>query len=33
VLTPGTYRWNVWPITAGGQQSKAVVQAELVIGR
>ena len=30
-LTPGIYRWNVWPVTAGGQQSKAVVQAELSI--
>jgi hypothetical protein len=30
-LTPGTYRWNVWPITKAGQQSKAVVQAELVV--
>jgi hypothetical protein len=32
-LTPGRYRWNVWPITKAGQQAKAVVQAELLVGR
>jgi hypothetical protein len=31
-LTPGTYRWNVWPVTGNGQQAKAVVQAQLVVG-
>ena len=30
-LTPGTYRWNVWPITPSGQRSKAIVQAELSV--
>jgi hypothetical protein len=32
-LTPGSYRWNVWPITPSGQRSKAIVQAELVVDR
>ncbi len=30
-LTPGVYRWNVWPITAAGQDSRAAVQARLVV--
>lgn len=32
-LVPGTYRWNVWPITATGQDSRAAVQARLVVSR
>lgn len=32
-LAPGTYRWNVWPITAAGQDSRAAVQARLVVSR
>lgn len=32
-LVPGAYRWNVWPITAAGQDSRAAVQARLVVGR
>jgi hypothetical protein len=28
-LTPGSYRWYVWPVTRGGRSSQAVVQATL----
>jgi hypothetical protein len=30
-LSPGTYRWYVWPVLAGLRQSEATVQAELVV--
>ncbi len=30
-LTPGTYRWYVWPVLSSGPGAKAVVQAELVV--
>ena len=30
-LTDGTYRWYVWPITAGGRAAQAVVQARLTV--
>ncbi len=28
-LTPGSYRWYVWPVTKGGRSTRAVVQATL----
>ena len=28
-LTPGSYRWYVWPITKNGRSTRAVVQATL----
>jgi hypothetical protein len=30
-LTPGTYRWYVWPVLSSGPAAKAVVQADLVV--
>jgi len=30
-LTPGTYRWYVWPITQAGRASQAIVQAKLPV--
>lgn len=30
-LTPGTYRWYVWPVSSGIRRSEATVQAELVV--
>ena len=30
-LTPGQYRWYVWPVTSGGRAAKAIVQARLAI--
>ena len=30
-LTPGEYRWYVWPVTAGGRGTQAVVQAKLTV--
>ena len=30
-LTPGQYRWYVWPVTSGGRATKAIVQARLAI--
>ncbi len=30
-LTPGTYRWYVWPVTKSGRATQAVVQAKLTI--
>ena len=30
-LTPGTYRWYVWPVTKTGRATQAVVQAKLSI--
>jgi len=30
-LTPGTYRWYVWPITRAGRASQAIVQAKLPV--
>lgn len=30
-LTPGTYRWYVWPVTKSGRATEAVVQAKLDI--
>ena len=30
-LTPGTYRWYVWPVTKSGRATQAVVQAKLSI--
>jgi hypothetical protein len=30
-LTPGTYRWYVWPVTKAGRATQAVVQARLDI--
>ena len=30
-LSPGTYRWNVWPVVGGLRQSQATVQAELAV--
>ena len=30
-LTPGTYRWYVWPITQDGLASQAIVQARLPV--
>ena len=33
MLTPGAYRWNVWPVTTAGRSARAAVQARLVIGR
>jgi hypothetical protein len=28
-LTPGSYRWYVWPVTKSGRSTEAVVQATL----
>ena len=30
-LTPGEYRWYVWPVTASGRGTQAVVQAKLTV--
>ncbi|HEX6724366.1 MAG TPA: hypothetical protein VF073_03905 [Gaiella sp.] len=30
-LTPGEYRWYVWPVTASGRGAQAVVQAKLTV--
>jgi hypothetical protein len=30
-LTPGTYRWYVWPVTSSGRAAQAVVQARLTV--
>ena len=30
-LTPGEYRWYVWPVTASGRGTQAVVQAKLSV--
>ncbi len=30
-LTPGQYRWYVWPVTSGRRAAQAVVQAQLAI--
>jgi hypothetical protein len=30
-LTPGGYRWYVWPVTASGRGTQAVVQAKLTV--
>jgi hypothetical protein len=30
-LTPGAYRWYVWPVTKSGRSTQAVVQAKLTI--
>jgi hypothetical protein len=30
-LTPGTYRWYVWPVTKSGRATQAVVQAKLTV--
>ena len=30
-LTPGSYRWYVWPVTKTGRATEAVVQAKLSI--
>ena len=30
-LEPGTYRWYVWPVTAGTRSAQAVVQARLTV--
>ena len=30
-LTPGTYRWYVWPVTTSGRATQAVVQAKLTV--
>jgi hypothetical protein len=30
-LTPGSYRWYVWPVTTSGRATQAVVQAKLDI--
>ncbi len=30
-LTPGTYRWYVWPVLSSGPAAKAIVQADLVV--
>jgi hypothetical protein len=30
-LTPGTYRWYVWPVTSSGRATQAVVQARLTV--
>jgi hypothetical protein len=30
-LTPGEYRWNVWPLTASARGTQAVVQAKLTV--
>ncbi len=30
-LSPGTYRWYVWPVTKSGRATQAVVQAKLDI--
>ncbi len=30
-LTPGEYRWYVWPVTASGRGAEAVVQAKLTV--
>ena len=30
-LTPGTYRWYVWPVTNSGRATQAVVQAKLSV--
>jgi hypothetical protein len=32
-LTPGEYRWYVWPVTAAGRASVAIVQSKLVVPR
>ena len=30
-LTPGSYRWLVWPVKAGGRSPRAIVQASLTV--
>ena len=30
-LEPGAYRWYVWPIVSGLRQSRATVQADLLV--
>lgn len=30
-LTPGEYRWYVWPVVSGQRASQAIVQAKLVV--
>jgi len=30
-LTPGAYRWYVWPVTSSGRAAQAVVQAKLTV--
>jgi hypothetical protein len=30
-LSPGVYRWYVWPVTNSGRATQAVVQAKLTI--
>ena len=30
-LTPGEYRWYVWPVTKTGRAAQAVVQAKLSV--
>jgi hypothetical protein len=30
-LTPGAYRWYVWPVTSRGRATQAVVQARLTV--
>ncbi|MCZ7588472.1 MAG: hypothetical protein M5U27_06350 [Gaiella sp.] len=30
-LTPGAYRWYVWPVTKSGRATQAVVQAKLTV--
>jgi hypothetical protein len=30
-LTPGTYRWYVWPVTKNGRAVQAIVQAKLEV--
>jgi hypothetical protein len=30
-LTPGAYRWYVWPVTSSGRATQAVVQARLTV--
>lgn len=32
-LEPAEYRWNVWPVFAGGRAARAIVQARLVVPR
>jgi hypothetical protein len=32
-LSPGQYKWYVWPVRAGGRDGTATVRATLVIGR